>query len=364
MIQDVFDDAEDPLPVVDKANKRESVYQVSDSTKATTTTINRYETNDTLLTKIIKNDVLEQKNNEKSEFFTIIPNTFSVSMEPITEKSVIVYGQHYQKDGLEKPQRVKNNTDVKIFWTSFGEAVENIPFLPIEINVPDMISTMANFLATYIPFINRFTNPNRPRLPFNPGKDNQTNPHEVKNYDSYEFDEGFINSSIRREYRIKPKENSAKKRRKSHKRKSNKKRNSEKSEGKKIFPIPNMRKTTMAPPEETKLWHTLGSDQKELFKLKNMPIIRKRIRIADREIFNFKNSDISNSPIMILNVPQRPITHYKIIHHELQDVESTTEKNQANSQVQFSSGKSSSKSRRRMKNDNKGKKSTELSEAH
>lgn len=47
----------------------------------------------------------------------------------------------------------------RIFFSSLGDLIQGIPFLPFEINVPDAVSNIGNFVSGYLPF--NFQRPNQ-----------------------------------------------------------------------------------------------------------------------------------------------------------------------------------------------------------
>ncbi|KAK6640457.1 hypothetical protein RUM44_012151 [Polyplax serrata] len=371
IIHDALEGVEDPLSSITKRNDNISPFVTNEtipSIKTTTPSVSN-ETTSQIFTALAGkyNKTVTRKPDGKIRVPTSTPGYFTYKVRPITEKTVVVYGgSHYPYDSPAAPKPYPNNSeDVKIFWNSVGEAVESVPFLPVQLNVPDMISAMTTFLVNYIPFLNRIANANQPRPQKFVDSNHLVDPQAINYYETVDYDHVPFTPIDRREYRVEPDRKGSKKRRK-NKRKNNKN-NVERiyqkaTTPKKIFQFPSFKRTTESPFEDTKLWNAVGSDQKETFKLKNMPISRKRIRVADREVFNFKNSDISNSPIMILNVPQRPITHYKIIHQESSSQERTPIKDQlllnVGSQV---TERSLPKQKRKLKTDKKSKKRTEKS---
>ena len=364
---DIFDDAEDPLPMISKSNNNNNKpkkFEVNETTSARSILHNKGQHN-----KINNENPLLTPETFKYLLNTSGDNT--LSPRPPMPNTVVVYDTVLEKHyNVSQTQQMGNGTDVKIFWGSVEDAVDSIPFLPFEVNIPDMLSAMSTFFANYMPFINRFTNQNHPRLPLKL-VNNQTNVKELGTYYKTYVSEQSPDVSIsRREYNSIPKLKTGKrKQNNNNRRKFYKNKNSTTSFADKIFKLPNLsRTTTVSPPPnpDSKLWHVLGTDSKETFKLKNMPITRKRIRIADREIFNFKNSDISNSPIMILNVPQRPITQFKVVHQNQFDKKIQSEKNDEiyefeSSTVKLPSSLQQYENKRKLKNKNKKKSSSKRS---
>lgn len=214
---------------------------------------------------------------------------------------------------------------MKLFWSSVGDYIESVPFLPIQVNVPDLIAAMAQFFAQRVPLVNRLTNPNKPR----PNAKVPLIPETEFHYPDMPVETSLL------EYRniatptttARPKKN---KKKKQNKRKPNRRpttetykvrgslastpRNSQvtKSWFIKSTELPAAKTTT----EQAKLFHHNNNPGSEQVKYKNMPFIRKVTRYSDKELFNFKHSDISNSPIMILNMPSRPVFMYKFNHEQ------------------------------------------------
>lgn len=221
---------------------------------------------------------------------------------------------------------------MKLFWSSVGDFIESVPFLPIQVNVPDLIAAMASFLSQRIPLINRLTDPNQPR----PNAKDPILPPQPHYYDLPAETNLLEYRQLATPPVARPKKNKKRKQTKNKSKTKTRRRTSTTTERYNIrgsygaatqgpknlatsktwfakpTEVPAARSTT----EVLKLFHHNNSPDAEQIKYKNMPITRKNNRWADRELFNFKHSDISNSPIMILNMPSRPVLLYKFNHQQ------------------------------------------------
>jgi len=271
---------------------------------------------------------------------------------------------------------------VKVFWSSVGDIIESTPFLPIQVNVPDLMAAMASFLTQRLPLVNRITNPNEPRpniktpqatqdMPLQYGElpvaqhfqNVQTAAPLPMQYADFPVDQNLLEyRQLSPPTRSKPKKN--KKRKQNKRKQGTKKTNAQQVNlgDATILQSTNPQKTTlrteatvsqktryrtnpskktadastprsqvtrawftratselptMAPrttTETLKIFNHFNSPDADQVKYKNMPFNRKVNRWADKELFNFKHSDINNSPIMILNMPSRPLFFYKYQH--------------------------------------------------
>lgn len=240
--------------------------------------------------------------------------------KPVTENGLFFFGgQHYQiqnPNGVPSRPPGNKTEEIKIFWSSVGDAIENVPFLPIQINVPDMLSAMATFLSNSIPLIDRIRNPNEPRpimKPIPPESDG----YSYGPYERIDQDDQDIEYRRMGEKPSDEETKSVEKKEEQEKEKFEPEGKLGKGSVKRIFkrPVRPLRPFPTSTEDLVKIWH--GSQSEGSAKIKNMPITRKKFHVADREFFNFKNSDISNSPIMILNMPSRPMMYYKIKHHHV-----------------------------------------------